>query len=160
AHAWLAGIGFASSWGVDSADGTTARCDVGGAPQVISPFIREVPMSRSRKFLKQWSARRASTRRRPARFVPGFGALEARLVLSVSAFFTPQAGGLLTVIGDGVDDTVEVSRDDAGNLLVNGGAVSIQGGTPTVDNTSVVQGFGLGRHGNIKPNEDHGPLSG
>src|SRR5262245_46877972 len=116
-------------------------------------------MSRSHKFLKKWSARRASTRRRPARFVSGFESLEPRLMLSVSAFFTPQAGGLLTVIGDGLDNTVEVSRDDAGNLLVNGGEVSIQGGTATVDNTSVVQGFGLGRHGNIKPNESHGALS-
>ncbi len=115
-------------------------------------------MSRWSKFLKKWSARRAPTRqRRPGRFVSGFETLEPRLMLSVSAFFVPQAG-ILTVLGDGLNNTIEVSRDAAGTILVNGGAVAIQGGTPTVANTSLIQGFGLGGHDTIALNEANGAL--
>jgi hypothetical protein len=115
-------------------------------------------MSRSSKFLKKWAARRAVTRRqRPARFVSGFESLEPRLMLSVTAFFTPQTG-LLTVLGDSLDNTIEVSRNTAGTLLVNGGAVAIQGGTPTVANTALVQGFGQGGNDTIALNETNGVL--
>ena len=115
-------------------------------------------MSRSSKFLKKWAARRASTRRRrPARFVSGFESLEPRLMLSVTAAFIPQTG-ILTVMGDAVNNTIEISRNAAGNILVNGGAVSILGGTPTVANTSLVQSFGLGGNDTIALNEANGAL--
>src|SRR5262249_589266 len=38
------------------------------------------------------------------------------------------ATGVLTVTGDAQDNTIVVSRDAAGNILVNNGAVAIQGG--------------------------------
>ena len=115
-------------------------------------------MSRSSKFLKKWAARRAATRRkRPARFVSGFESLEPRLMLAVTAFFMPQAG-VLTVLGDDLDNTIEVSRNAAGNILVNGGAVAIQGGTPTVANTALVQSFGQGGNDTITLNEANGAL--
>ena len=117
-------------------------------------------MSRSRKFLKQWAARRASTptrRRRPARFVSGFESLEPRLMLSVTAFFMPQAG-VLTVMGDALNNSIEVSHNAAGNILVNGGAVPILGGTPTVANTALVQSFGQGGNDTIALNEANGAL--
>ena len=41
----------------------------------------------------------------------------------------------LNIEGDPRDNTITVSRDFAGNLLVNNGAVSVTGGTPTVANT-------------------------
>jgi RTX calcium-binding nonapeptide repeat (4 copies) len=122
------------------------------------PRTREVPMSRSSKFLKKWAARRAATRRkRPARFVSGFESLEPRLMLAVTAFFVPQAG-ILTVVGDALDNSIEVSRNAAGNILVNDGAVAIQGGTPTVANTSLVQGLGQGGNDMIALNEANGAL--
>jgi Ca2+-binding RTX toxin-like protein len=115
-------------------------------------------MSRSSKFLKKWAARRAATRRkRPARFVSGFESLEPRLMLAVTAFFVPQAG-ILTVVGDALDNSIEVSRNAAGNILVNDGAVAIQGGTPTVANTSLVQGLGQGGNDMIALNEANGAL--
>ena len=36
--------------------------------------------------------------------------------------------GLLQVTGDAADNSITASRDLAGNLLVNGGAVAISGG--------------------------------
>jgi Ca2+-binding RTX toxin-like protein len=115
-------------------------------------------MSRAPKFLKQWAARRASTRkRRPARFVSGFEPMEPRLMLAVTAFFVPQAG-LLSVTGDAQDNTITFSRNAAGVIQVNGGAVTIQGGTPTVANTAIVQSFGLGGNDIITLDEANGAL--
>jgi len=59
-----------------------------------------------------------------------------------SAFF---ALGVLTVVGDAQHNTIVISRDAAGKILVNSGAVRIIGGTPTVANTrsiSVIGGAG------------------
>jgi Ca2+-binding RTX toxin-like protein len=50
--------------------------------------------------------------------------------------------GVLAVVGTGLDDSITVSRDAAGNLLVNGGAVPIQGPTATVANTTLIGGSG------------------
>ena len=44
--------------------------------------------------------------------------------MATRATFIPGAG-LLSVIGDSLDNTIVTSRDAAGNLLVNGGAVTI-----------------------------------
>ena len=51
--------------------------------------------------------------------------------------------GLLSVFGDGLGNTVTFSRNAAGTILINGGAVPVLGGTPTVANTSRIQAFGL-----------------
>ena len=48
--------------------------------------------------------------------------------MAVTASFSP-AGGVLTVFGDALDNTITISRNAAGTILVNGGAVPIQGGT-------------------------------
>ena len=58
---------------------------------------------------------------------------------------SPPSAGLLSVFGDDLDNTITVSRDAAGNILVNGGAVPITGGTPTVANTSADPGLRPGR---------------
>src|SRR5262245_56736534 len=52
--------------------------------------------------------------------------------------------GVLTVLGDGVGNSIVLSRDAAGKILVNGGAISVAGGTPTIANTSRIHVFGLG----------------
>jgi Ca2+-binding RTX toxin-like protein len=77
--------------------------------------------------------------------------------MAVTASFEP-AVGTLTVIGDTLDNTITVSRDAAGNILINGGAVVIQGGPATVANTALIQGFGLGGNDTITLNEANGAL--
>src|SRR5882672_8409105 len=49
----------------------------------------------------------------------------------ITASFAP-ATGTLTIVGDAQPNVIVVSRNAAGAILVNNGAVSIQGGAPTV----------------------------
>ena len=72
-----------------------------------------------------------------------FEQLSERITPAVTAVFSPGAA-LLSVFGDALDNTITVSRNAAGNLLVNGGAVNVVGGTPTVANTASIQIFGQG----------------
>src|SRR5262245_21027933 len=88
----------------------------------------------------------------PARFVPGLESLESRLAPAVAAFFSP-GSGVLSVFGDELDNTITVSRNAAGFLLVNGGAVQILGGTATVANTAQISVFGLGGNDLLQLNE-------
>ena len=67
------------------------------------------------------------------------------------------ATGMLTVIGDAQDNTIVVSRDAAGSILVNSGTVTVFG-EPTVANTSLVQIFGLGGNDNLSLDESNGAL--
>ncbi len=68
------------------------------------------------------------------------------------------AGGVLTVRGDAADNTLTISRNAAGRILVNGGAIYVTGGTPTVANTSKIQVFGLGGNDVISLSEVNGAL--
>jgi Ca2+-binding RTX toxin-like protein len=64
--------------------------------------------------------------------------------VTINANFSP-VSGLLSVIGDDANETITTSRDAAGNILVNAGAVSIVGGQPTVANTTdIVESGGSG----------------
>src|SRR5215217_5911795 len=60
----------------------------------------------------------------------------------IAAAFDPSTG-VLTVRGDQQNNTITVGRDAAGTLLVNGGAVQVTGGTPTVANTTLIEMSGL-----------------
>src|SRR5262245_18758151 len=91
------------------------------------------------------------------RFFPGFESLEAREQPAVTATFIPGAG-LLTIFGDSLNNTIDVSRNAAGAILVNGGAVTVRGGTPTVANVASIQVFGLGGNDSITLNEALGAL--
>ncbi|QJW94923.1 beta strand repeat-containing protein [Frigoriglobus tundricola] len=91
------------------------------------------------------------------RFTPALESLTDRALPSVTATFTA-AAGTLTVVGDNLDNTITVSRNAAGQILVNGGAVAAQGGTPTVANTTLVQVFGQGGNDTITMNETNGAL--
>jgi Ca2+-binding RTX toxin-like protein len=116
------------------------------------------PMSRFRKLLKKCFQRRGAARRqRSERFVPCLEPLESRRMLAVTAVFSVPSG-VLSVFGDSLNNTIEVSRNAAGNIFVNGGAVSIGGGTPTVANTALVQVFGLSGQDTITLNETNGAL--
>jgi Ca2+-binding RTX toxin-like protein len=65
---------------------------------------------------------------------------------------------VLTVLGDNADNTIEVSRNAGGDLMVNGGAVKIFGGSPTAANTKGIQIFGLGGNDRLSLNETNGAL--
>src|SRR5947208_6052029 len=67
-----------------------------------------------------------------------FEPLESRRLYSVSA---TAAGGVLTVNGDANANTITISRDVAGHLLVNNGATHIGGSAATVANTSLIKVF-------------------
>ena len=77
--------------------------------------------------------------------------------MAISANFIPGAG-LLTEFGDSLDNTIVTSRDAAGSILVNGGAVPITGGRATVANTATVQVFGQGGNDTISLDEANGAL--
>jgi Ca2+-binding RTX toxin-like protein len=89
--------------------------------------------------------------------VPALDALEDRFLPAVSAVFSPSAG-LLTVFGDARDNTIVISRDAAGTILVNGGTVATSGGTATVANTTLLQVFGQGGNDQISLDEANGAL--
>jgi Ca2+-binding RTX toxin-like protein len=65
---------------------------------------------------------------------------------------------VLTVTGDGADNSITISRDAAGRILVNGGAVAVVGGTPTVANTALIRVFGLAGNDQLALSEANGAL--
>ncbi|WP_425395450.1 beta strand repeat-containing protein [Aeoliella sp.] len=87
----------------------------------------------------------------------GVEKLESRTLLAVTATFS-SAGGLLQVVGDALDNNIEVSRAANGQILVNDGAVAISGGVPTVSNTTVMLISGLDGNDSIVLNEAQGAL--
>ncbi|HKP24008.1 MAG TPA: calcium-binding protein, partial [Dongiaceae bacterium] len=77
--------------------------------------------------------------------------------MAITASFNA-AAGVLSIFADNPDNGVAVSRNAAGQILVNGGAVAVLGGTPTVANTSLIQAFGLGGDDNLLLDESSGAL--
>jgi Ca2+-binding RTX toxin-like protein len=88
---------------------------------------------------------------------PQFEQVEPRRMFAVTASFLPSSG-TLSVIGDALDNNITVSRDAAGKIFVNGGAVAITGGTATVANTALMQVFGQDGNDTISLNESNGAL--
>ena len=78
--------------------------------------------------------------------------------VSIQAVSGTFGGGVLTTFGDALGNSIEFSRNAAGNILINGGAVPVQGGPPTVANTVLIQAFGLGGNDVISLNEANGAL--
>jgi Ca2+-binding RTX toxin-like protein len=76
---------------------------------------------------------------------------------AVTASFSPGAA-TLSVFGDANNNTITISRDAAGKILVNGGAVPVLGGTATVANTALIQVFGQAGNDTITLNEANGAL--
>jgi Ca2+-binding RTX toxin-like protein len=77
--------------------------------------------------------------------------------MAITSSFLPNAG-ILTTFGDNLNNNITLSRSAAGQILVNGGAVAVKGGTPTVANTSKIQVFGQGGDDIITLNESNGAL--
>ncbi len=75
--------------------------------------------------------------------------------MATTANFSP-ATGLLSVFGDKHKNTITVSRNAAGKLLINDGTIDIIGGIPTVANTTVIDVFGQGGNDIISLDETNG----
>ncbi|MBR1126281.1 calcium-binding protein [Bradyrhizobium lablabi] len=75
--------------------------------------------------------------------------------MAVTATFS---AGTLTVFGDALTNNIALSRNAAGTILVNGGAVKIVGGTATVANTKLIQAFGQNGDDIITIDESHGAM--
>lgn len=77
--------------------------------------------------------------------------------MAIKASFIPGAG-LLSVFGDDLDNAVTISRNAAGLILINGGAVQITGGQPTVANTTQMLVFGQAGNDMLVIDESNGAL--
>src|SRR5438552_13852949 len=116
----------------------------------------------SRNIFKQWTKKLIRQRRNTRKMrnqsrTPTFEQLDDRIVLSVNASFA-SATGILSVFGDKLDNNIVVSRDAGGQILINGGAVSVTGGAPTVANTALIQVFGQAGNDKISLDETNGAL--
>ena len=76
--------------------------------------------------------------------------------MAIASFFP--GAGILSVFDDNLDNNIVASRDAAGNILLNGGDVTVAGGRPTVGNTSVIQVFGTGGNDTISLDGTNGAL--
>jgi Ca2+-binding RTX toxin-like protein len=79
--------------------------------------------------------------------------------MAIQASFNPTTG-VLTATGDHHSNTITATRDGAGNILIDGGAVSIDGGQPNVANTTLIQAFGGSGNDTISLDESNGALPG
>jgi Ca2+-binding RTX toxin-like protein len=77
--------------------------------------------------------------------------------MAISSNFNPNTG-VLTATGDSHANTITTSRDVAGQIFVNGGAVSINGGPATVANTAEIQVFGGAGNDTITLDQTNGAL--
>ena len=77
--------------------------------------------------------------------------------MAITASFLSGAR-VLSVFGDGLGNTIRASRDAAGRILINNGAVTVLGGIPTVANTDLIQLFGQAGNDTIMLDEANGPL--
>jgi Ca2+-binding RTX toxin-like protein len=95
------------------------------------------------------------TNRKPSPLAEADGSGDDFSILAVTGTFS---SGTVTLIGDALDNTITVSRNAAGTILANGGAIPILGGTPTVANTSLIQVFGQGGNDTITLDQTNGAL--
>jgi Ca2+-binding RTX toxin-like protein len=77
---------------------------------------------------------------------------------STKALVGSFSNGIVSAFGDSLDNSITFSRTAAGQILLNGGAVPIAGGTATVANTSLIQAFGQGGNDTITLSETNGAL--
>jgi Ca2+-binding RTX toxin-like protein len=99
-----------------------------------------------------------SIRRMLAGGVLAAGVLGATTASAQAAVTASFSAGVLTVNGDALNNSIAVSRNAAGQILVNGGAVTVLGGTATVANTTTIQVFGLDGADTITLSEVNGAL--
>jgi Ca2+-binding RTX toxin-like protein len=99
-----------------------------------------------------------SIRRMLAGGVLAAGVLGATTASAQAAVTASFSSGVLTVNGDALNNNIAISRDAAGRILVNGGAIAVLGGSATVANTTAIQVFGLDGNDTITLSEVNGAL--
>lgn len=87
--------------------------------------------------------------------LPAGAAVPAAATSSASAFFS---SGSLVVVGGAQDESIVIGRDAAGTIQINGGAVLIKGGRPTVANTRLITALGNGGNDVISIDEVNGAM--
>jgi Ca2+-binding RTX toxin-like protein len=112
-------------------------------------LLRALLEGRRRRLMKR--------RRNVPEYAHACQVLEVRSLLSATASFAANTG-VLTVTGDAQNNALTVSRDAAGQISINGGAVAIKGGTATVANVSLIQVFGQGGNDTLQLDETNGAL--
>src|SRR4051794_22630964 len=109
------------------------------------------------------NARHMRSPRRTARRLLAGAALSVAALASASgsahaAVSASFSAGTLVAVGDNLDNNISVSRTAAGQILVNGGAVAVPGGTPTVANVALIHVIGQGGNDIVTLNETSGAL--
>jgi Ca2+-binding RTX toxin-like protein len=104
------------------------------------------------------SGRRRTARRLLAVAALSVGAIAGSSVPASAATTATFSSGVLSVSGDSANNTITVSRNAAGTILVNGGAVAVIGGSPTVGNTSLIRVLGADGQDVITLSEVNGAL--
>ena len=102
--------------------------------------------------------RRRVARRLMTSAVLAVAALAGTAMSASAAVTATFSAGTLSVFGDSLNNNITVSRDAAGKILVNGGAIAVVGGTPTVANTSLIQVFGQAGNDTVTISEANGAL--
>jgi Ca2+-binding RTX toxin-like protein len=102
--------------------------------------------------------RRRAARRLLAGLVLAAGVAAATSSSALAVTTATFSSGVLTVSGDGADNSIVISRNAAGTILVNNGAIAVTGGTPTVANTALIRVVGLGGNDVITLSEVNGAL--
>jgi hypothetical protein len=117
-------------------------------------WLKQVSSLKQMSWLKQRPGRKPRSARnchRRDRVAPVVEALDGRVMLSVTASF---AEGTLKVTGDDQDNVITISRNAGGTILVNNGAVPLQGGTATIANTNHFHIVGGAGNDNISLDSD------
>ena len=108
------------------------------------------------------ASRKTTTRHRTRRLLAvialGIGVILTANPSASAATTATFSNGVLMVTGDAASNSIVISRDAAGQILVNGGAVPISGGTPTVANTSLIRVLGLAGNDGIALDQSSGAL--
>jgi Ca2+-binding RTX toxin-like protein len=103
-------------------------------------------------------AKRSRARRLLVGIAFAVGLFAATAVPASAAVTATFASGTLSVSGDSANNAITISRDAAGRILVNRGAIPVRGGTATVANTALIQVFGLAGNDTLTLNEANGAL--
>jgi Ca2+-binding RTX toxin-like protein len=104
------------------------------------------------------NGRRRAARRLLAVAVLSVGAIAGTSASASAATTATFSSGVLTVFGDSANNAIVISRDAAGRILVNNGAIAVTGGSPTVANTALIRVFGLDGQDVLTLNEANGAL--
>jgi len=142
---------------VASASAQSSTPDTHKAPVPELAASQRMPGRPSNRGVTLDEARAAVEALAPPRNALTIDAFAGAASTGITAVFIPIAHDL-AVIGTAQDDTITVSRDAAGKLLVNGGAVRILGPTATLANTSLIDVFGLEGNDILSINEANGAL--